>query len=305
MNDNTLLEYPNRYPSTNTNGTLVAQCTGYPKSTGGKYIRKKPFSKHIKDEDLRKIMFNKMGVLSYTDYVHKEGTDEHGQWWLRHFKDLDYRNIHPQQLTMFKNPIHGNFDLKLYKLYPNNRHVVEINVKWKVEKAEGDALSTRQVDEAVDRADHAIKDVWGHRITVNNVDIQVYPQIIRTHHDQHYTITVFPDSVPYPSGLRPDYLHVNQDKLTWNMRETFEFTKIDKFKKDIQKDKGPSSGTHEFGHMMGLPHDCDFKYSVMHWPCFESDGSDLWKYGGGNEPFIEHYKIVRLWLEDVFRTSKV
>ncbi|MFX0171306.1 MAG: hypothetical protein ACFE9L_05250 [Candidatus Hodarchaeota archaeon] len=213
----------------------------------------------------------------------------------QHFERIDYGGAYGRP---------GKFDYKLFPLNSTDWEL-QINLKWKMENGKDQSLSQQSLNEAFASAQATIPLVWGgYSLKAPGLTIPIKPQVLQVETDQFFTIHVFPDSASDADMLSNRYSLlevsvtsdevVNMSAFRFQMRKSLTFGK---FNENSKAGRGP----HEFGHMIGLPHDFDVVDSIMYFP---NEGSpyrtDRWKFGDVfNKPFTSHFKMAKFWAEEV------
>lgn len=202
----------------------------------------------------------------------------------------------------------GRFEFALMPV--NAGYELEIRVYWKLLLRPGVTTAESQIVEA---ANNAINEYWGAPSGFNRRNfelisradrsiIPIKPRIVNNISDDFFfSVTVFPDSAS-DDDMAPHFEVVWTSDFSWNMRETFTF-------KPRQESIHAGRGPHEYGHMMGIPHDVGDRETIMStiemnreaympWKYFRNDGSIDFK--NRNVPYGGHFKLAKIWTEIVF-----
>ncbi len=235
-------------------------------------------------------LFTNNGAFNYKDMPFQDTYDNYlREPYARHLDELGTQ---------------GRFELRLLCPQANDgKWKLEINVKWKLEYATSVGQYRGTLQDLVNQANRTITDVWGgFSLVSGNLAIPICPQIISVEadEDKFFTVTVFPDTATDADMQigQTQREQVNINDYHWLMRETLTFSKI-----DVDRNRA-GRGPHEFGHMIGLPHDLYQENSVMFGiPIWESDrrleNLPNFRYGGSGKIFASHFKIVKLWADEL------
>lgn len=252
----------------------------------------------------------------------------------QHFERIDFGGVGEQKISR-----QGLFEFRLILATPPRiaDYVLEINVRWEMEGENG--VSSQDLVEAYDIARAAIFDVWGgyylwgKKTNSEIIRIDICPQILRNTDGNYIKVSVYPDTA-FTFDVKGQQIDLGYFSSEWRMFKTFSFSKMRRelnAKDDDGKftchhrymttltngidDQGrmtkiepfrKGKGLHEFGHMIGLPHDLDLD-SIMY--TSELDGkrpaTDCWRYHDidvdGSRPFTSHFRMAKLWVEKILR----
>lgn len=215
-----------------------------------------------------------------------------------------YSNFFNNIPNIVKNDLatQGRFDLLLNKTGPNSWDL-EIIVKWKMNQEGGLTLSQSALVQIIDRTNIVIDQVWGgYSLEFNNLIITIKPKVVKVNNGEFFNIHLYPDSADlaatrkeYP-GDSEDTMGevVNTENFRWQMYETHSFSDV-AAPEAIKKGRGP----HEFGHMIGIPHDYDVSNSIM----YDKGPPFIFRMGqAGCNARPSYFKIAKLWVEQVLQT---
>lgn len=216
----------------------------------------------------------------------------------------------------------GRFDFDL-DLTGVNSWQLNIVVKWYLELMNmpsaysGGTTDDAIIDAALQRVNPALEEFWGGYalecgpIIVQPIPIHTKVVRVQTTGDAHFKVFVYPDST-LTIDMKRDMFglevptkgeEVNMENQIWLMRETLTF---DKWFSGDTKQRG--NGPHEYGHMMGLTHDLGDLDSVMYSNLGRGSPPDIddykeYKYGGKNHPYASHFKLAKLWVDQILSTE--
>lgn len=212
----------------------------------------------------------------------------------------------------------GAFQYKLIQESPDKKKwSLEINVRWKI-NLEYSSLSryagsseNEIITEFIELANRALEAYW-----VNNnlndvsvkliskkpdVTVELIPRAIGVVNNEQYLVTIFPDNDRGSMGEKPEVVQLRSDGHRWFARETATFSPSGGILDELMKGNGP----HEFGHMMGLPHDIVQTASYMYSGNDFSISGIQYKFGGKNTAWTSHYRIMKYWTESVMALPEV
>lgn len=211
----------------------------------------------------------------------------------------------------------GAFDLRLIKRDATNENWdIEIVIKFKLnlfrDISQYVAVSeTMLFSNFMNNARIAIQDYWGGAQLVSNsspLTVNIIPTLVDVTSDEHYDVTIYPDDetdLDFFKQWEKVQFGIMSD--SWYARETKTFSR---WKPGASGN--PGNGPHEYGHMMGVPHDYYELDSVMYSTPDMAIGEDdltedelQFRYGGDNKPWASHYRIIQLWAEKTFRKGSV
>ncbi|MFX1575283.1 MAG: hypothetical protein ACFFB0_21315 [Promethearchaeota archaeon] len=208
----------------------------------------------------------------------------------QHFKGIHY----PQHIENYKG---GCFSYILQKI-SDSLYGLRIEVKLELISNEG-----ANVDSVINHAQEAITAYWRHyKLESNDISIQIFPTVYMDNENPDITVNVYPDS--YQELIMEEVCNYEID-----VRESFSFLPIIEEADENYDLKG--RWPHEYGHIIGLPHDMNFN-SVMRSPSV-SETKDLakgyktyqdiyWKYGFPEaKPIPDHFKPIKVWVEYIFK----
>ncbi len=133
-----------------------------------------------------------------------------------------------------------------------------------------------------------------------DVTVELRPKAIKVGNNEQYIITIFPDNGLSDMGLKPEVVQFDSSGHKWFARE--EATFAARFHGDrLSSGNGP----HEFGHMMGLPHDIALTGSYMYSGNVKSTAGLQYKFGGNNKAWASHYRIIKYWAESIMIRPEV
>ncbi|MFX1286872.1 MAG: hypothetical protein ACFFB5_24780 [Promethearchaeota archaeon] len=208
----------------------------------------------------------------------------------QHFKGIHY----PQHTENYTG---GCFSYIIQKI---SDYLYGLRIEVKLELIDKEAAS---VDQVISRAQEAITAYWRHyKLESDEISIQIFPTVYRDDKDPNIIVNVYPDT--HQELIMEEVCNYEID-----VRESFSFLPIVEEEDENYDLKG--RWPHEYGHMIGLPHDMNFN-SVMRSPKV-TETTDLakgyktyqdiyWKYGFPEaKPIPDHFKPVKVWVEHIFK----
>lgn len=197
------------------------------------------------------------------------------------FKGVHYPQ-HPE------NSVNGAFR---YHLIRNSDTLFGLRIEVRLKLvSEGGALDNVVVD-----AQDAISNYWGgYSLNSATCRVVIIPTVYHDDDEHDITVSVYPDE--YENSIIEEVKEYHIE-----VRETLSFMAVG-VEDDPDYDK-KARWPHEYGHIIGLPHDMNFR-SVMYSPPAGRPYSpryDLyWRYGFAEaRPRPEHFKLVKVWVERV------
>ncbi|MBN2351385.1 MAG: hypothetical protein JXD23_02370 [Spirochaetales bacterium] len=201
--------------------------------------------------------------------------------------------------------IQGRFEISLGPS-ADTTYEITVTVYFKLDIKPG---VTHTAEQIINNANIAINEYWGSPPVfsqstfqlVSRIDGMVIPVRFKIQNTETaafaFTVTVFPDTTPVAAML-PGGEVVQMSDFTWNMREMLTFSP---FQDGAEAGRGP----HEYGHMMGIPHDIGNSFTVMStqagtnsWKYFRQDGSA--DANSCANPWSSHFKLIKVWAENIF-----
>ncbi len=249
------------------------------------------FMDWIYDHEIERVLREDECCL-WINYPKKEEI-EGGRYKIYQEIDSNYpTDLHPE--TPYFGPVTYILTQKTDYTY-----TAEIKVNCELVSKHGAELS-----KIIQNAQKSINEYWLHYKMVS-LDERIQIEVILTVEkgtNNPIIINVYPDN--YNQGrLYENYTYGrwgNDNKI--NVRETLSFKRITD--PNITYDK-TGRFPHEFGHIMGLPHDINYPsvmYSQKLGQRCDPNMDAYWKYGGAlAKPKASHFKHLKVWVEYIFR----